>query len=76
MKLVLPSGAETSVHGHMANDNDLRQALDEIANALQPALLLSTKLRRDLGDKSEDAVRLEGALDRAARALGKLRPET
>jgi len=59
----------------MPNDSELRQALDEIANALQPALLLSTKLRRELGDKAEDAVRLEGALDRAARALRKLRPQ-
>jgi hypothetical protein len=60
----------------MPNDSELRQALDEIANALQPALLLSTKLRRELGEKVEDAVCLEGALDRAARALRQLRPQT
>jgi hypothetical protein len=60
----------------MANDNDIRQVLDDIANALQPALLLATKLRRELGDRAEDAVLLEGALDRAARALSRLRPDT
>lgn len=59
----------------MANDNDIRQVLDDIANALQPALLLATKLRRELGDRAEDAVLLEGALDRAARALSRLRPD-
>ena len=74
-EVLLPFGAETSVHGPMASDNDLRQVLDDIANALQPALLLATKLRRELGDRAEDAVRLEGALGRAARALGKLRPQ-
>jgi len=58
----------------MANEKEFRQALDEIANALQPAVLLSTKLRRELGDRAEDAVLLEGALDRAVRALRKLRP--
>lgn len=66
---------ETSVHADMANEKELRQALDEIANALQPAVLLSTKLRRELGDTAEDALRLEGALGRAARALRKLRPQ-
>ena len=60
----------------MANDNDIRQVLDDIANALQPALLLATKLRRELGDRAEDAILLEGALDRAARALSRLRPDT
>jgi hypothetical protein len=47
----------------MADDKELRRALDEIANATQPALLLSTKLRRELGDHAEDAICLEGALD-------------
>jgi hypothetical protein len=60
----------------MANDNDSRRVLDDIANALQPALLLATKLRRELGDRAEDAVLLKGALDRAARALSRLRPDT
>ena len=60
----------------MANDKEVRQALDEIANALQPALLLATKLRRELGDRAEDAVHLEAALDRATRAFSKLRPQT
>jgi hypothetical protein len=60
----------------MVNDNDIRQVLDDIANALQPALLLATKLRRELGDRAEDTVLLEGALDRAARALSRLRPDT
>jgi hypothetical protein len=58
----------------MANEKELRQALDEIANALQPALLLSTNLRRQLGERAEDAVRIERALDRAVRVLRRIRP--
>jgi hypothetical protein len=58
----------------MADDKELRRALDEIANAIQPALLLTTKLRRDLGDHADDAVRLEGALERAASVLRRLQP--
>ena len=58
----------------MADHKELRRALDEIANAIQPALLLSTKLRRELGSNAEDVVRLEAALDRAARALRRLQP--
>ena len=59
----------------MTDDNDVRRALDELGNAIQPALLLSAKLRRELGDHAEDAVRIEGALDRAARALRRLQPQ-
>ena len=58
----------------MFNDKEFREVIDEIANALQPAVLLSTKLRRELGESAEDAVRLEGTLDRAVRALHRLRP--
>jgi hypothetical protein len=58
----------------MADDKELRRALDEIANAIQPALLLSTKLRRELGSNAEDAVQLEAALDRAVRTLRELQP--
>ena len=71
----LPFEQATSVDGAMANDKDVRQALDEIANALQPAVLLAAKLRRELGDRVEDAAHLEAALDRAARAFSKLRPQ-
>jgi hypothetical protein len=49
LKKLLPFERETSVHGDMFTDAELREVIDEIANALQPAVLLSTKLRRELG---------------------------
>jgi hypothetical protein len=44
-KKLLPFGGETSVYDDMFNDKNLREVIDEIANALEPAVLLSTKLR-------------------------------
>ena len=51
-----------------------RQAIDEIANALQTINLLSTRLRQNLGESAQDAVNLEGATDRAVRAMKRLQP--
>lgn len=52
-----------------------RAAIDQVANALQAALLLAERVRRNAGDQADDAARLEGAVDRAARAISTLKPE-
>ena len=56
-------------------DTHERQAIDEIANALQTINLLSTRLRQNLSDSAQQAVDLEGAADRAVRAMKRLQPQ-
>jgi hypothetical protein len=55
-------------------DDDVKMAIDEIAKSLQVISLLSTRLRRDLGESAQHAVELEGATDRAVRAIKRLQP--
>ena len=52
-----------------------RQAIDEIANALQTINLLSTRLRQSLGESAQEAVDLEGAAARAVNAIKRLQPK-
>jgi hypothetical protein len=47
----------------------LRAALDQLANALQPAALVSGLLRRASTDAAEDAAALDEALTRALTIL-------
>lgn len=56
-------------------DDDVKAAIDEIANSLQVINLLSTRLRQDLGDSAQHAVDLEGAAARAVRAIKRLQPD-
>lgn len=55
--------------------DDLKDAIDQIANSLQAVTLLSTQLRRDLGESAQRAVKLEAAADRAVRVLKRLQPK-
>jgi hypothetical protein len=55
-------------------DSPFDQVISELANALQAATPLSTRLRRRLAEQSQDAVTLEAAIDRAVRAVRELRP--
>jgi hypothetical protein len=55
-------------------DDDVKAAIDEIANSLQVINLLSTRLRQDLGESAQHAVDLEGAAARAVRAMKRLQP--
>ena len=55
-------------------NEDVKTAIDEIANSLQVINLLSTRLRRDLGESAQHAVDLEGAAARAVRAIKRLQP--
>ena len=56
-------------------DDDVKAAIDEIANAVQVINLLSTRLRQDLGESAQHAVDLEGATARAVRAMKRLQPD-
>lgn len=57
----------------MAN-NDIRAAIDEAANALQTAVVLATHLRQTIGQQVDEAVKLEAAVERAAKALKRVSP--
>jgi hypothetical protein len=59
----------------MAFDDRERELLDRIANALQPAALVTTRLRRELTTAAEDAVTLETSITSAVVALRELQPE-
>jgi len=54
--------------------DDIKQTIDELANSLQTVTLLSTRLRRQLGESSDQAIELEAAADRAVRAIRRLQP--
>ena len=58
-----------------AINNDVKAAIDEIANAMQVINLLSTRLRQDLGESAQRAIDLEGATARAVRAMKRLQPD-
>jgi hypothetical protein len=63
----------------MANDqNRLREALDQIANALQPAVVVSGQLQQSSEATARDASVIQAALTRAVailRAVQGQRPE-
>ena len=50
-------------------DDDVKTAIDAIANALQVISLLSTRLRQNLGESAQHAIDLEGATARAVPSL-------
>ena len=52
----------------------LRRVIDDLANALQTAIGLATKVRRETQDTVDDAVMLEAAIGRAVSALKRLQP--
>jgi len=51
-----------------------RAALSELVNALQVAAPLATAVRKDSASASENAVKLEAAVHRAAVAVRQLQP--
>lgn len=57
------------------DDEHFLQRLSDLTNALQAAAPLATRLRQDLGERAQDAVTLEAAIDRAVRAVRDLRAE-
>jgi hypothetical protein len=55
-------------------NDDVKNTIDQLANSLQTVTLLSTRLRRDLGESAQQAVDLEAAADNAVRAIKRLQP--
>jgi hypothetical protein len=55
-------------------DDDIKDTIEQLANSLQTVTLLSTRLRRQLGESAQEAVELEAAADRAVRAIKRLEP--
>lgn len=47
----------------------LRAALDEIANALQPAVIIASQLQRASATTAQDTARLDSALTRVMTIL-------
>jgi hypothetical protein len=57
------------------NDPDrLRTALDQLANALQPAALVASRLRRASAEAAEDAATVDKALTDAVTILKSVQP--
>ena len=56
-------------------DDDIKETIDQLANSLQAVTLLSTRLRRQLGESAQEAVKLEAAADKAVRAIKLLKPD-
>jgi prefoldin subunit 5 len=57
-------------------DENMKEAISQLANSLQMIDDLSTRLRQSLSDSAQHAVDLEGAADRAVRAMKRLQPTT
>jgi len=53
---------------------DIKDTIEQLANSLQAITLLSTRLRRQLGESAQEAVELEAAADKAIRAIRRLKP--
>jgi hypothetical protein len=53
---------------------NLKTVIEELTNALQAVTLLSTRLRRQLAESSQEGQELEAAADRAVRAIRRLKP--
>jgi hypothetical protein len=58
-----------------AMNDEVKAAIDEIANSLQAIDLLSMRLRQDLGESAQEAINLEGATARAVCAMKQLQPD-
>jgi len=54
--------------------DDLKRAIDQLANSLQAVTLLSAQLRRELGDWTQRVAELEAAADQAVRTMKRLQP--
>jgi len=55
-------------------NEDVKQAVSDLANALQTIDLLSTRLRESLGESAQQAVFLDGAALKAVGAMKRLQP--
>ena len=56
------------------DDATIKQAIDDLANALQTAVLVSTRVHAALSGANDDAAALQQALRRAHATLQRLQP--
>ena len=61
--------------GKLGGVGQFEEVVSEVANALAAAVLLAAHVRRTTGEQVLDAERLEAVVDRAARAISRLKPE-
>ena len=54
--------------------DDIKETIDQLANSLQTVTLLSTRLRQQLGESSQQAIDLEAAADKAVRVIKRFQP--
>ena len=54
--------------------DDIKETIDQLANSLQTVTLLSTRLRLQLGESSQQAIELEAAADEAVRVIKRFQP--
>ena len=54
--------------------DNIKETIDQLANSLQTVTLLSTRLRQQLGESSQQAIELEAAADKAVRVMKRLQP--
>ena len=54
--------------------DDIKETIDQLANSLQTVTLLSTRLRQQLGESSQQAIELEAAANKAVRVMKRLQP--
>ncbi len=59
--------------GGLHMEDELRAALDELAQVIQVIAPLAVNLRRTLGDASLDVIAIETATDRAMQVFKRLR---
>ncbi len=60
--------------GKLGGIGPFEELVSEVANALAAAVLLAAHMRRTTGEQVLDAEKLEAVVDRAARAISKLKP--
>ena len=53
-------------------NDEFKETVDQLANALQTVTLLATRLRRDLAQSMQQAIDLEAGADKAVRAIRRL----
>ena len=53
-------------------NDEFKETIDQLANALQTVTLLATRLRRDLAESVRQAIDLEAGADKAVRAIRRL----
>jgi len=56
------------------DDATVKRVVDELANALQTAVLITTRLQARRGEDADDTATLQGALQRATATLQRLQP--